>query len=65
MENHGFETIDIIGSSSIGGLINNEQRQYWEEKGESQMMLNLLIELAKDPSILGVSSHLLYIGRRK
>lgn len=65
MEKHGFETIDLIGSSSIGGLINNEQRQYWEEKGESQMMLNLLIELAKDPSILGISSHLLYIGRRK
>jgi len=65
MENHGFETIELIGSSSIGGLISDEQRQYWEEKGESQVMLNLLIELAKDPSILGISSHLLYIGRRK
>lgn len=64
MESNGFETIDLIGSSSIGGLISNEQRQAWEEKGESETLINLLIELARDPSILGVSSHLLYIGRR-
>ncbi|MCS7464098.1 class I SAM-dependent methyltransferase [Paenibacillus doosanensis] len=65
MECNGFETVDLIGSSSIGGLISHEQRQYWEEKGESQQMTSLLIELAKDPSVLGISSHLLYIGRRK
>lgn len=65
MESQGFETVDLIGSSSIGGLISNEQRQSWEEKGESQSLMNLLIELAKDPSVLGISSHLLYIGRRK
>ena len=65
MESRGFETIDLIGSSSIGGLISNEQRQTWEEKGESQMLTDLLIELAKDPYALGISSHLMYIGRRK
>ncbi|WP_426454153.1 class I SAM-dependent methyltransferase [Paenibacillus sp. S-38] len=65
MEGQGFETVDLIGSSSIGGLLTNEQRQTWEEKGESQRLINLLIELAKDPSVLGVSSHLLYIGRKK
>lgn len=65
MESHGFGTVDLIGSSSIGGLISNEQRQFWEEKGESQKLMNLLIELAKDPSVLGISTHLLYIGRRK
>lgn len=64
IESNGFETIALIGSSSIGGLISNEQRQAWEEKGESETLIKLLIELAWDPSILGVSSHLLYIGRR-
>ncbi|SDE22937.1 Methyltransferase domain-containing protein [Paenibacillus sp. UNCCL117] len=65
MESQGFETVDLIGSSSIGGLITNEQRQLWEEKGESQRLMDLFIELAKDPYVLGTSSHLLYIGRRK
>lgn len=64
MEQNGFETMDLIGSSSIGGLITEEQRQSWEDQGESQRLTDLLIEMAKDPSILGVSSHLLYIGRR-
>lgn len=65
MESHGFETIDLIGSSSIGGLLKNEQKQYWEQRGEYQQLIDLLINTAKDPSVLGISSHLLYIGRRK
>lgn len=65
MEEHGFETIDLIASSSAGGLLSHEQWKAWEEKGESQQLKSLLVELAKDPSILGISSHLLYIGRRK
>ncbi|MFX3634535.1 MAG: hypothetical protein ACE3L7_15690 [Candidatus Pristimantibacillus sp.] len=28
MESHGFETIDLIGSSSIGGLLSNEQKLF-------------------------------------
>ncbi|TDQ40721.1 class I SAM-dependent methyltransferase [Aureibacillus halotolerans] len=64
MEDHGFETIDLIGSSSIGGLMSHEQWQVWEEKGETEKLMNVLIDLANDRSILGVSSHLLYIGRR-
>ncbi|PYI50999.1 class I SAM-dependent methyltransferase [Paenibacillus flagellatus] len=65
MENSGFETIDLIGSSGIGGLLSDEQKRYWEEKGESRQLMSLLIESAKDPAVLGISSHLLYIGRRK
>jgi len=65
MEGRGFETIDLIASSSIGGILSKEQWQQWEEQGESQQLKSLLVELAKDPSILGISSHLLYIGRRK
>lgn len=65
MESQGFETVDLIGSSSIGGLLSDEQKQLWEEKGESSDLINLLIDLAKDPTVLGISSHLLYIGRKK
>lgn len=65
MEAAGFETLELIASSSIGGLLTAEQKQYWEERDEGKSLLDLLIEKAKDPSILGVSSHLLYIGRKK
>lgn len=65
MEENGFQTIDLIGSSSLGALLTNEQKQYWTDRGEHEELLEFLINAAKDPSILGISSHLLYIGRRK
>lgn len=65
MEKNGFQTIDLIGSSSIGALLNQEQKQYWTDRGEEDRLLDFLISSANDPSVLGVSSHLLYIGRRK
>ncbi|GAA3405882.1 class I SAM-dependent methyltransferase [Paenibacillus hodogayensis] len=65
MESHGFETVDLIGSSGIAPLLTDEQKQYWAERGQSDRLQELLFETARDPSILGISSHLLYIGRRR
>ncbi|MFC5647571.1 class I SAM-dependent methyltransferase [Paenibacillus solisilvae] len=65
MESYGFETLELIGSSSIGALMDNEQKQYWTDKGDKEKWMDLLIKSAQDSSILGVSSHLLYIGRRR
>ncbi|MCR8993665.1 bifunctional 2-polyprenyl-6-hydroxyphenol methylase/3-demethylubiquinol 3-O-methyltransferase UbiG [Brevibacillus laterosporus] len=42
MENNGFETVDLIGSSNIGALLNNEQTQYWIEQREKDKLVNLL-----------------------
>jgi ubiquinone/menaquinone biosynthesis C-methylase UbiE len=67
MESHGFETLNLIGSSSIGSLLSNEQWGYWKNKGQGEFdqLIELLKETAMDPYILGVSSHLLYIGKKK
>ena len=65
MERFGFETLDLIGSSNIGALLSSEQKQYWADRGEGDRLADLLIRLARDPSVLGVSSHLLYIGRKR
>lgn len=64
MESNGFETVDLIGSSSIGALLGSEQKQYWAERGEQEQLTEMLIGIARDPSVLGVSSHLLYVGRK-
>jgi ubiquinone/menaquinone biosynthesis C-methylase UbiE len=64
MESQGFETLDLIGSSNLGALLSQEQKQYWTDRGEKDAFIELLIRLARDPSVLGVSSHLLYIGRK-
>ncbi len=48
-------------------MMTNHQWNYWKEKNECEMesMIDLLIDKATDPSLLGVSSHLLYIGKKK
>ncbi|MEI4770866.1 class I SAM-dependent methyltransferase [Psychrobacillus sp. FJAT-51614] len=65
MESQGFESIELIGSN-VGAILNNDNWNYWRNKGEleTNKVLNLLIDEADNPYILGISSHLLYIGRK-
>ncbi|MDU9690863.1 class I SAM-dependent methyltransferase [Priestia aryabhattai] len=67
MESNGFETLSLVGSSSIGSLLSREQWDYWTNKGQAEVdrLIELLKKTATDPHTLGVSSHLLYIGRKK
>ena len=60
MEEQGFECLDLIGSN-VGAILTNENWNYWRDKGEQDIekIIKLLIEKAKDPYILGISSHLL------
>lgn len=66
MESHGFETVELIGSN-IGTILNDDCWKYWREKGEREIgrIINFIKERAADPYILGISSHLMYIGRKK
>lgn len=66
MEEHGFASIELIGSTNIGAGLSAEQWAYWQSRGDDEYakLIELLIETAADPSVLGMSSHLLYIGRR-
>ncbi|MEH7011308.1 class I SAM-dependent methyltransferase [Neobacillus niacini] len=66
MEAQGFESVELIGSN-IGSVLTKEQWHYWRDKGEQEWekVIDLLIEKANDPYILGISSHILYIGRKR
>lgn len=66
MEAQGFETLELIGSN-VGAILNNDSWNYWRDKGETEVekIIDLIIEHAADPYTLGISSHLLYIGRKK
>lgn len=66
MESHGFESVKLIGSSSVAGALTQEQFDYWRSLGESEYTkyMNLIYEYADNVNLLGSSSHLLYIGKR-
>jgi ubiquinone/menaquinone biosynthesis C-methylase UbiE len=67
MELHGFESVKLIGSSSIAGSLKQEQFDYWRSCGadEYAKVMDLIYKSAEIVNILGASSHLLYIGIRK
>ena len=63
MESQGFETIQLIGSN-IATTLNEAHWDYWRNRGEEQQVLDVIIKNAVDPYLLGMSSHLLYIGKK-
>jgi ubiquinone/menaquinone biosynthesis C-methylase UbiE len=67
MEAGGFETVKLIGSSSLAGALTKEQFDYWKSAGDNEYrsFLQLLYDSAENVYLLGSSSHLLYIGIRK
>jgi len=66
MHAQGFESIKTIASSSVAGAITPEQWDYWRQRGEEEFnrVVQHLIDVSDDPHILGMSPHVLYIGRR-
>ncbi|WP_223066191.1 class I SAM-dependent methyltransferase [Paenibacillus caui] len=66
MESGGFETVELIGSSSIAGSFRQEQFDYWRSRGEEEFegVMNIIYREAGNPYNLAASSHLLYIGKR-
>ena len=65
MESQGFKTLDLIGSNA-GAILGKDHWKYWTNKGEQEVdkIIDLIKEKATDPHILGISSHLLYIGKK-
>ena len=67
MEARGFESLKMVASSSIAGTMTPEQWAYWHERGDDELaaVVSHLIGVSDDRHILGLSPHILYIGRRR
>ena len=62
-ESTGFETLKIVG---IEPCISADDESYNNLTGEwRKLFLDLFYEISDEPSIIGASRHLLYIGRKK
>ena len=59
----GFETLALVG---VEPAISADDESYNRLEGrQRQLWLELLYEISTEPSILGASRHLLYIGKKK
>ncbi len=62
IEPYGFETLDLIAAEGIVGWIEEGVNAASGELWDAWVRLNY--RLGKDPSVHGVASHLLYVGRK-
>jgi SAM-dependent methyltransferase len=59
----GFETLTVAG---VEPAISAEDESYNRLEGrQRQLWLDLLHEISSEPSVIGASRHILYIGRKK
>lgn len=62
-ESIGFETLTLAG---VEPAISADDESYNKLEGpQRQLWLDLLYQISTEPSILGASRHLLYVGRKK
>jgi hypothetical protein len=59
----GFETMTIAGVEP--GISADDESYNMLQGGRRQLWLDLFYKISTEPSILGASRHLLYIGRKK
>lgn len=66
MKAEGFEMVKLISSGSIAGTMTRDQWDYWRQRGEVEYkkVIEIVMEASESPYIQGLSSHLLYIGRK-
>jgi len=65
MERLGFRTIDLVSSQSVAGDVQAHLALFAERQPELyKWVLDELVKLADDPTIIGSAWHLLYIGQK-
>jgi ubiquinone/menaquinone biosynthesis C-methylase UbiE len=64
-ERFGFETIGLFSLESFtAGLETILTEIYQDDPGLYQEVIELIIEYAEDPSLLGMALHILYVGQK-
>lgn len=64
-EQYGFEMLELLASESIAGGIQDSLAEMSTDIPDVyQVALDLILRTASDQSILGMSDHLLYVGKK-
>lgn len=62
IEETGFEKINILSVESLGRGLNIG---YWEDENLRKDLLYFIEKSEKEPSIIGISAHIMAIGQKK
>lgn len=60
----GLDLVDLLPLESVGAFTGAFER-VWADEGLREALLSLLRQVEREPTLIGVSPHLLAVGRRK
>ena len=62
-ESHGFETLEVIASEGVGtGIEEVVSELYDTDPAAYDRLMDIILKCAADPSVHGLTTHLLYVG---
>ena len=65
LERSGFRTVELVSSQSVAGDVQGHLALFAERQPElHSWVIDELVKIANDPTIIGSAWHLLYIGRK-
>ncbi len=64
-ESKKVETVDIVGCEGLSAHLQEETNKLYEDKEKWERWVEIILQTCNDPSIIGVSEHILYVGRKK
>ncbi|MHA1581909.1 MAG: hypothetical protein ACTSYM_05400 [Candidatus Baldrarchaeia archaeon] len=64
-ESKGVETVDMAACEGLSAHLQEETNELYEDKEKWERWVEIILQTCNDPSIIGVSEHILYVGRKK
>ena len=64
-ESKGVETVDMAACEGLSAHLQEETNKLYEDKEKWERWVEIILQTCNDPSIIGVSEHILYVGRKK
>jgi ubiquinone/menaquinone biosynthesis C-methylase UbiE len=64
-ENKGVETVDMVACEGLSAHLQEETNKIYENKEKWKRWVQIILQTCNDPTIIGVSEHILYIGRKR
>jgi SAM-dependent methyltransferase len=63
-EGVGVETLEMVSCEGLSSRLQEATNKLYEKKEKWNRWLKLILETCDDPTILGISDHILYVGRK-
>jgi len=64
-ESKGVETVDLAACEGLSAHLQEETNRIYKDKSAWRRWIKIILQTCNDPTIIGMSEHILYVGRKR